>query len=229
MTKKENSKNNIGVVIIIIIIFLLLSFGLWYYLINNKEVKGQTDSTSQDNNDQVTTNVNKEYNYKDGILTRIVDEKAEPLQNDFVINGIILVGNRHNYEGLEEGSEGILQKLVSKGYKKEGINSSFYLNEYIEFYIDTTYTGEDKNVNIYITPHKTVEEYQKMTSQELYNLASEKGAIVGYQTPEKDNYKYVGENYVSMDYKEGKYDVLFVYKDKLAYFININLTKEPTE
>ena len=32
-----------------------------------------------------------------------------------------------------------------------------------------------------------------------------------------------------MDYPEGKYDILFTYKGKLAYFINISETKEPTE
>ena len=31
------------------------------------------------------------------------------------------------------------------------------------------------------------------------------------------------------DNKEGKYDILFTYKGKLAYFININLTIEPSE
>ena len=32
-----------------------------------------------------------------------------------------------------------------------------------------------------------------------------------------------------MDYPVGKYDILFTYKGKLAYFININETNEPTE
>jgi len=30
-----------------------------------------------------------------------------------------------------------------------------------------------------------------------------------------------------MDYPEGKYDILFTYKGKLAYFISINESKEP--
>ena len=30
-----------------------------------------------------------------------------------------------------------------------------------------------------------------------------------------------------MDYPEGNYDILFTYKGKLAYFININESKEP--
>ena len=139
---------------------------------------------------------------------------------------LILVGNRHNYFGRDD-SVNVIQDFVKQGYKKEGINSSFYLNEYIEFYIDTNYKGSLDNVRIYITPHKTVEEYEKMNVTELFDLADEKGTIIEYKTPETDNYKYVGEGYVNRDYPEGKYDILFTYKGKLAYCININESKEP--
>ena len=70
---------------------------------------------------------------------------------------------------------------------------------------------------------------------EDYEVAAAKGIsttdefVLDYKTPEEDNYKYVGEGYVHQDYKEGKYDILFTYKGKLAYFININETKEIDE
>ena len=69
-----------------------------------------------------------------------------------------------------------------------------------------------------------------MSLSKLEELANDNGGyVIDYQTPDTDNYKYVGNGYVNMDYPEGKYDILFMYKGKLAYFININETKEPTE
>ena len=139
-----------------------------------------------------------------------------------------MVGNRHGYDNITD-TEAVIAKLASEGYKKEGINSSFYLNEHIEMYLDTKYNGSASNVKVLITPHKTVEELEKMSISELTTLAEEKGAVLDYQTPDEENYKYIGDPYVNGDYPEGKYDILFTYKGKLAYFININLTKEPTE
>lgn len=186
--------------------------------------------TTTNNNSRNNTNDKYEYSYVDGTLTQIVDEDGEAKQTDFVIDGIILVGNRHSYEELEAEAEGVVEKLAAKGYKKTGINSSFYLNEWIEFYIDTKYSGSESDVKILITPHKTVEELEKMSLAKLEDLANDNGGyVIDYQTPDADNYKYVGNGYVNMDYPEGKYDILFTYKGKLAYFININETKEPTE
>ena len=96
-------------------------------------------------------------------------------------------------------------------------------------YLDTKYNGSASNVKVLITPHKTVEELEKMSISELTTLAEEKGAVLDYQTPDEENYKYIGDPYVNGDYPEGKYDILFTYKGKLAYFINVNLTKETTE
>ena len=235
-------------IILIICLILLLAIGLCILTgcgnkkeenkvtnNNNSQTTQKNESTSNtvvNNTNNTTTSNNKkyEYTYKDGTLTQIIDEEGNPKQTDFVIDGIILVGNRHSYAGLEAESEGIIEKLVSQGYKKEGINSSFYLNEYIQFYIDTKYSGSANDVKILVTPHKTVEELEKLSLTKLEELANENGGFVlDYKTPEADNYKYVGEGYVNMDYPEGKYDILFTYKGKLAYFINVNLTKEPIE
>ena len=229
-------------VILIICLILILTIGLFVLTgcgnekeENNAKTTQKNESTTNTiaNNTDNTISSNGEkyaYTYKDGILTQIVDEEGNPKQTDFVINGIILVGNRHSYDNLDTESEGIIKKLAQQGYKKEGINSSFYLNEYIEFYIDTEYTGSANDVKILVTPHKTVEELEKMSLSKLEELAENNGGFVlDYQTPEADNYKYVGNGYVNMDYPEGKYDILFTYKGKLAYFINIDETKEPTE
>ena len=242
MENNEKKKSNVGLIIVIIIIILLLLFALWFFLLrdkgttNNNNTNNNNTSEKIDKKDEKTDNKDEkpkentgyEYDYKDGVLTQIVDEEGNPKQTDFVIDGIILVGNRHSYAGLEAESEEIIEKLVSQGYKKDGINSSFYLNEYIQFYIDTKYSGSANDVKILVTPHKTVEELEKLSLTKLEELANENGGFVlDYKTPEADNYKYVGEGYVNMDYPEGKYDILFTYKGKLAYFININESKEP--
>jgi hypothetical protein len=74
------------------------------------------------------------------------------------------------------------------------------------------------------------EELEKMSYSNLEELATDNGGFVlDFNTPDAQNYMYFGEGYVNMDYPEGKYDILFTYKGKLAYFININLTKEPVE
>ena len=239
MDNNEKKKSNAGLIIIIIIILLLILLAVWYFLLRDKGDKNTKESNNNISNSQVNSNSNSEptpskdkieYNYTDGYLTQIVDEDGNPKQTDFIIDGLILVGNRHSYEGLEAGAEGIMTKLVAKGYNKEGLNSSFYLNEWIEFYIDTKYSGSEDDVKILITPHKTVEELEKMSFEELQELASSNGGyIIEYKTPDTDNYKYVGNGYVNMDYPEGKYDILFTYKGKLAYFINITETKEDTE
>ena len=226
------------IVILIICIIIILAIGLFVLIGcgNKKEENKVTNTVQTTQKNESTTNTTEsnnkkyEYNYFDGKLTQIVDEEGKPKQTDFIIDGIILVGNRHSYEGIDLNGEGLIEKLVAKGYKKEGINTSFYLNEWIEFYIDTKYSGAESDVKILITPHKTVEELEKMSLTKLEELANENGGyVIDYKTPEADNYKYVGNGYVNMDYPEGKYDILFTYKGKLAYFININLTKEPTE
>ncbi len=225
---EEKKKSKIGLVIILIILLLLILFAVWFFLIRDK---GDNTSNNGTNNteekDKPTDKETVEYNYTNGVLTAILDDEGKPVQTDFVIDGLILVGNRHSYDSLEAGAEGIMTKLVEQGYKKDGLNSSFYLNEWIEFYIDTKYEGNNDDIKILITPHKTVEEYLKMSYSELETLASEKGTIIEYKTPDAENYKYVNNGYVNMDYPEGKYDILFIYKAKLAYYINIDLTKEP--
>ena len=237
MENNEKKKSNVGLIIVIIIIILLLLFAVWFFLLrdkgttNNNNTNNNNTSEKTDKKDEKTDNkTGYEYDYRDGVLTQIVDEEGNPKQTDFVIDGIILVGNRHSYEGVDPESEGFMNKLVAKGYKKEDIYSDFYLNEWIEFYIDTKFSGAESDVKILITPHKTVEELEKMSLSKLEELANDNGGyVIDYKTPEADNYKYVGNGYVNMDYPEGKYDILFTYKGKLAYFININLTKEPTE
>ena len=197
------------------------------------DLKDNVNSVKEDvkpNNNVVPSKEISKYDYVDGKLIQIVDEEGKAKQTDFVIDGLIIVGNRHSYEGLDAESGGLIKKLVENGYKKEGLYSSFYLNEWIEFYIDTKYNGSVNDVKILITPHRKIEELESMSYAQLEDLAlSNGGYVIEYQVPDEENYKYVGNGYANMDYSEGKYDILFTYKGKLAYFIVINETKESEE
>ena len=195
----------------------------------NKNNEKDSNKQENTNNESSTSSEKVDYNYFDGKLTQIVDAEGNPKQTDFVIDGIILVGNQHEYRGNDTTVNNI-EYLVKKGYNKENLNKDFYLNEWIEMYIDTKYSKSEEDVEILITPHKTVEELEKLSYAQLEQLVIENGgAFIDYSKPDEDNYKFVGSGYVNADFPEGKYDILFTYKGKLAYFININETKEPTE
>ena len=221
-------------IIIIIILLLLILFAVWFFLLRdkkeNKPVDNGNNTSEQGNKTEEPKNNQKyEYDYRDGVLTQIVDEEGNPKQTDFIIDGVILIGNRHDYIDRDDTME-YIQYFAQQGYKKEGINSSFYLSEWIQFYIDTNYSKPVDDVKIIVTPHKTVEELEVLSLNQLEDLANENGGFVlEYKTPDEENYKFVSEGYVHQESQEGKYDILFTYKGKLAYFINIDLTKEPTE
>ena len=231
MNNEEEKKSKAGLIIIIIIILLLLLFAVWYFLIRDK---GESNTNNNSNNteekkDEPKDNKTINYDYRVGVLNVINDENGNPIQTDFVIDGIILIGNRHDYTDRDDTKE-VIEYFEGLGYKKEGINSSFYLGEWIEMYIDTKYASSESDVKILITPHKTVEELEKLSLSQLEELANDNGGyVIEYKTPEADNHKYVGNGYVNPDSPEGKYDILFTYKGKLAYFINIDLIKEPVE
>ena len=235
MENNGKKKSNIGLIILIIIILLLLLLAVWFFLLKDKD---KEDNKNSNNNTQEKGDTNKDtpkdsktkiYDYRDGVLNVIVDEEGKAKQNDFVIDGIILVGNRHEYRG-DDTTISNIEYFVEQGYKKEGINSSFFLSEWIEFYIDTKYSGNESDVKILVTPHKTVEELEKMSLSQLEDLANENGGfVINYEVPDEENHKYVGNGYISPDSKEGKYDILFTYKGKLAYFINIEAEKEYEE
>ena len=209
-------------VLTVVMCFVLVGCGCSKNNEGGKENGGNSNNGGT-NNGANSGNEVVQYNYRDGVLQQIVDE-----QTDFVINGLILVGNRHDYD--RNDTELIIEYFVRQGYKKEDLNSSFYLGEWIEIYMDTNYAKSTDDVKIIAVPHKTVEEYQKLSLSKLEELANDNGGFVlDYKEPEIDNYKYVGNGYIHQDYPEGKYDLLFMYKGKLAYFVQMDLTKEPTE
>ena len=222
-TKEEKKDSKLGLIIAIAVIGLLLIIVIFFLLRGkNPENGGSGDNGGNDNPKQTETG---EYDLRLGVLNQALDENKKPTQSDFIINGIILIGNRHNYFDTDDTST-VINSFVKQGYKTSGINSSFYLNEHIEFYIDTKYAGNDMDVKIFIVPHKKIEEYNKMSYEDINKIAMEKGTIMDYVKPNDKDHKFVNECYVNGDYPTGKYDILFMYNYKLAYFINIELSNE---
>ena len=84
-------------IIIIICIILVLIIGLFILLgcKNKKEDNIAVNNTQSVQNNENITNTNTspnkgvEYDYKDGVLTQILDEEGNPKQTDFVIDGLI--------------------------------------------------------------------------------------------------------------------------------------------
>ena len=226
MEEKKKSKG--GLIILLLLLLIIIGVLIWWFLIRKPEEKDNkgTETNTQENKDNTDSKTKTEYDYRDGVLTQVKDKEGNPKQTDFVIDGIILIGNRHTYVDRDDTIETIAY-FVKQGYKKEGLNSSYYLGEWIEMYIDTKYTGSESDVKILITPHQTIEEFQKLSLTQLEEITNEKGGcVIEYQTPEEDNYKYVGNGHIHQDYPEGKYDILFYYKQELVYFIELSLTKE---
>ena len=119
--------------ILVISLIIVLSLGLFILtgcgnkeneVTNNTQTiqKNESATNTEVSDVNKTTNSEHEYTYKDGVLTQIVDEDGNPTQTDFVIDGIILVGNRHDYE--RDDSMEIIESFAKKGYKKEDINKS---------------------------------------------------------------------------------------------------------
>ena len=229
---EENKKSKTGLIILIIIILLLILCAVWYFFLRDTKEEPKNNNNNQqqeEKKDEPKETKGYQYDYREGVLTPIVDENGIPKQTDFVIDGIILIGNRHEYRGDDKTME-IIDYSVEKGYNKEGINSSFYLSEWIEFYVDTKYAGTESDVKVVVVPHRDMNELELLSLTQLEELANEKGGFVlDYKTPEEDNHKYIGNGYVGPDYPVGKYDILFTYKGKIAYFINVELAKEPME
>lgn len=228
----KNNKSTIGLIIIIMTIFVIF-FAIWFFFIRsnntttNKEKTNNKESIKKEEK-TIITKEEFQYEYKDGVLIRIVDKKNKPKQNDFIIDGIILIGEEHSYFDTFD-SNIIINNFVEEGYKKEDINSEFYLEENINIYLDTQYEGENSNIKIIAIPHNKIEGHNNKNIEELQNIAQEKGFIIDYIKPDEEQHKYLGSASISMDCPAGKYDMLFIYKNNIAYYLTINMKKNVQE
>ena len=140
-----------------------------------------------------------------------------PGQNVMKINGLILTtgSGHHDYSSIEE--------LYPKGYKTEGLNSEYYLNEWISLYGGT----DDTNFQVYIAPSDPDKDYSTVTAAEIdnhdekYDLPS---LDIGDDGIDKENNGHIGDFYINPDRNDaGLYNVFFVKSGKVAYMLQITL------
>ena len=142
-----------------------------------------------------------------------------PGQDVLKIKGLIVNtgSGHHEYDSIET--------LYSKGYKTSGLNSEYYMNEWIEIYADTN----DKGFAIYAAKNDPDKDYSEITVAELQkNLG---GNDLPYceveEGADKENYGFIASFYIHPDYNEpGLYNVFFTKGGKVAYMVQLTLIPE---
>lgn len=135
---------------------------------------------------------------------------------DFKLNGLIVKGGLHNY--------GEDWKIENEEFKMQGLFKDFYLDEFIEIYIDGVYPkGSENLATIYCVPH--IEDYSQVevseiaaakafTSGELIDVSASKLSLA------------VEGQINSKDFTAGLYDIVFVVGNKICYYLTVNVTAQ---
>jgi hypothetical protein len=158
------------------------------------------------------------YKFNKGELVRITDDNNEPAVADLEIKGLIVAGNRTEEAGFDA------QK--SSGYKTSGLKADFELNEHITLHAEEI-TGSTADLKIICLPHREVADYILKSADELTQIAETEGAYVNASGPDTERDNEIVDFYVGPidERKAGSYDILFVYKGKVAYYLPIELSK----
>ena len=158
------------------------------------------------------------YKFNKGELVRITDDNNEPAVADLEIKGLIVVGNQTEGAGFDAQKSG--------GYKTSGLKADFMLNEHITLHAEGI-TGNTENLKIICLPHREMADYILKSADELTQIAETEGAYVNASGPDTERDNEIVDFYVGPieERKAGSYDILFVYKGKLAYYLPIELSK----
>ena len=158
------------------------------------------------------------YKFNKGELVRITDDKNEPAVTDFEIKGLIVEGNQTEGAGFDAQKSG--------GYKTSGLKADFMLNEHISLHAEEI-TGNTEDLKIICLPHREMADYILKSADELTQIAETEGAYVNASGPDAERDNEIVDFYVGPieERKAGSYDILFVYKGKLAYYLPIELSK----
>ncbi len=152
-----------------------------------------------------TSNPNTVDNYTLGALVTINGE------TEFKLNGLRLDGNRSAPENN------------GKDTATTGIRSGFFLDERIEFYLDTDYRKPDsEDVKVLCVKHRPYSEYSDISFDSLL----EEAAFTETFTEQPADASCFDPYVFSENFGEGNYDVLFTYKGEIVYYIVIQLTPE---
>ncbi len=158
------------------------------------------------------------YKFNKGELVRITDDNNEPAVTDFEIKGLIVAGNQTEGAGFDAQKSG--------GYKTSGLKADFMLNEHITLHA-AEITGNTEDLKIICLPHREMADYILKSADELTQIAETEGAYVNASGPDAERDNEIVDFYVGPieERKAGSYDILFVYKGKLAYYLPIELSK----
>ena len=158
------------------------------------------------------------YKFNKGELVRITNDENEPAVADFEIKGLIVAGNQTEGAGFDAQKSG--------GYKTSGLKADFMLNEHITLHAEGI-TGSTEDLKIICLPHREMADYILKSADELTQIAETEGAYVNASGPDAERDNEIVDFYVGPieERKAGSYDILFVYKGKLAYYLPIELSK----
>ena len=180
---------------------------------------GKTDSSSADGSSADSSGQDlSKYKFNKGELVRITDDNNEPAVADLEIKGLIVVGNQTEGAGFDAQKSG--------GYKTSGLKADFMLNEHITLHAEGI-TGNTEDLKIICLPHREMADYILKSADELTQIAETEGAYVNASGPDAERDNEIVDFYVGPidERKAGSYDILFVYKGKLAYYLPIELSK----
>ena len=208
----KKKDNKILIIIVGVILVALLFFALWFFVLKGDNKKENT--TNVDDTGNNTTDVEPKsdgYDYTKGVLHTVNGS------TEFVIKGVMLVGK-------EREELGYMDKFAEGGFKTTGLQTKFKLGEWINLYLDTEYVSYDDQARIYITPHKTIEEHQKYTIEELNsNALSAGGYFFVYRNVDERNFNFAGNGFVEKGSQVGTYDILITLEGKILYYIVIDV------
>lgn len=158
------------------------------------------------------------YKFNKGELVRITDDNNEPAVTDFEIKGLIVAGNQTEGAGFDAQKSG--------GYKTSGLKADFMLSEHITLHAEGI-TGSTADLKIICLPHREMADYILKSADELTQIAETEGAYVNASGPDAERDNEIVDFFVGPieERKAGSYDILFVYKGKLAYYLPIELSK----
>ena len=155
-----------------------------------------------------------------GYLNRIpsLDENQEARVAGFQINGVALTGNQHDNS-----------IAIANGYLAQGIQSEFYLNEWISIYLDdASLPMLSTDTSVVAVPHQDIETYKMALKTDLLMMAESSGGFVFDVSPEnivvEDGLNFIGNGYVNMDIGQvGEYDIIFCKGELPAYYVTVHM------
>ena len=138
-------------------------------------------------------------------------------QNDLVIKGLIITtgSGHHEYPSLEE--------LVAKGYQTEGLNSEYFVSEWVEVYGDVE---GDKPLQMIVLPNDPAVDYTKLKTADLLTAVENLPTPIFAEevTPDAENNGRLGSFYVHQDYYQaGLYNVFFASGDNICSMVQLNV------